>query len=50
MLYNTFEFQNMSPMWFTDYYKKFIVGYAKIIKPLFSFTKKNNKVLWGFIC
>jgi hypothetical protein len=34
----------------TDYYKKFIPGYAKIIKPLFGFTKKDNKFLWTLIC
>jgi len=34
----------------TGYYKKFILGYAKIIKPLFGFTKKDNKFLCILIC
>jgi len=32
------------------YYKRFIVGYAKIAEPLFALTKKNCKFLWTPIC
>jgi hypothetical protein len=32
------------------YYKKFILGYAKIIEPLFGLTKKDYKFLWTPIC
>jgi hypothetical protein len=32
------------------YYRKFIVGYAKIAKPLFTLTKKECKFLWTPIC
>jgi hypothetical protein len=32
------------------YYKRFIVGYAKIAKPLFAITKKECKFLWTPIC
>ncbi len=29
-----------------SYYCKFILGYAKITKPLFSLTKKESKFVW----
>jgi hypothetical protein len=32
------------------YYKRFIVGYVKIAKPLFTLTKKECKFLWTPIC
>jgi hypothetical protein len=32
------------------YYNKFILGYAKIAKPLFSLTKKDCKFLWTPMC
>ncbi len=32
------------------YYKRFIVGYAKIVEPLFTLTKKECKFLWAPIC
>ncbi len=31
-------------------YMRFIVGYAKIAKPLFTLTKKDCKFLWTPIC
>jgi hypothetical protein len=34
----------------TRYYRRFIVGYAKITKPLFAITKKECKFLWTPIC
>jgi hypothetical protein len=34
----------------TRYYKRFIVGYAKIAEPLFALTKKDCKFLWMPIC
>ncbi len=34
----------------TWYYKRFIVGYAKIAEPLFALTKKDYKFLWTPIC
>jgi hypothetical protein len=34
----------------TGYYRRFIVGYAKIVKPLFALTKKECKFLWTPIC
>ncbi len=35
-------------MWFIGYYKNFILGYAKIIKPLFGFTKKKQQIFVDF--
>jgi hypothetical protein len=35
---------------FIGCYMKFIVGYAKITKPLFTSTKKKFKFLWTSIC
>ncbi len=32
------------------YYRRFIVGYAKIIEPLFTLTKKECKFFWTTIC
>jgi hypothetical protein len=32
------------------YYKKFILGYAKIVGPLFELTKKDHKFSWTLIC
>jgi hypothetical protein len=32
------------------YYRRFIVGYVKIVKPLFALTKKECKFLWTPIC
>ncbi len=32
------------------YYRRFIVGYAKITKPLFALTKKEFKFVWTPIC
>jgi hypothetical protein len=32
------------------YYRRFIIGYAKIAKPLFASTKKECKFLWTPIC
>jgi hypothetical protein len=32
------------------YYRRFIVGYAKIVEPLFALTKKECKFLWMLIC
>jgi hypothetical protein len=34
----------------TRHYKRFIGGYAKITKPLFTLTKKDYKFLWTPIC
>lgn len=34
----------------TKYYKKIILGYAKITKPLFGLIKKDYKFLWIPIC
>jgi lipoprotein signal peptidase len=31
---------------FTSSYKKFILGYSKIVKPMFGLTKKDDKFLW----
>jgi len=32
------------------YYRRFIAGYAKIIKPFFALTKKECKFVWTPIC
>jgi hypothetical protein len=32
------------------YYRMFIAGYAKIMKPLFALTKKEFKFVWTPIC
>jgi hypothetical protein len=34
----------------THYYRRFIVGYAKVAKPLFSLTKKECRFVWTSIC
>jgi len=34
----------------TWYYRRFIAGYAKIVEPLFTLTKKDCKFLWMPIC
>ncbi len=34
----------------TRYYKRFILGYAKIVELLFDLTKKDCKFLWTPIC
>jgi hypothetical protein len=34
----------------TWYYRRFIIGYAKIAEPLFALTKKDCKFLWTPIC
>jgi hypothetical protein len=34
----------------TRYYRRIIIGYAKIAKPLFALTKKECKFLWRPIC
>jgi len=34
----------------TRYYRRFIVGYPKIVEPLFTLTKKECKFLWTPIC
>jgi hypothetical protein len=34
----------------TRYYRRFIVGYAKITEQLFALTKKDYKFLWMPIC
>jgi len=34
----------------TGYYMRFIAGYAKIVEPLFTLTKKDCKFLWMPIC
>ncbi len=35
---------------FTRYYKRFILGYAKIVELLFDLTEKDCKLLWTPIC
>jgi hypothetical protein len=37
-------------MGLTRYYRRFIVGYAKMAEPLFALTKKECKFLWTPIC
>jgi hypothetical protein len=37
-------------MGLTRYYRRFIIGYAKMAKPLFALTKKECKFLWTPIC
>jgi hypothetical protein len=32
------------------YYRTFILGYAKIVEPLFGLTKKDCKFVWTPIC
>jgi hypothetical protein len=34
----------------TRYYRRFLVGYAKIAEPLFALTKKKCKFIWTPIC